>query len=61
MADTGETRDPEATRTEEDRAGELRRNPLLDPRNPVECVVATGSEHHSARPGPGKIRFHPDY
>jgi hypothetical protein len=65
MADTGKspskTRVPEAPWTEEDRADELRRNPLLDPANLVECVVATGSDHHSARPGPGRIRFHPDY
>lgn len=65
MADTrritSKPRDPEAPWTEADRADELRRNPLLDPANPVECVVATGSDHHSARPGPGKIRFHPDY
>lgn len=63
MADTGKTTDPEAPApwTRKDREAELKRNPLLDPANPVECVVATGSEHHSARPGPGKIRFHPDY
>jgi hypothetical protein len=65
MADTrkfqGNNRDPEAPWTEEDKAAELRRNPLLDPSAPVECVVATGSEHHSARPGPGRIWFHPDY